>query len=110
MVHLLPLPGSPLYDGAGLESIIERALRDLEALEEGGVDAVQVENFSDPTYSQGTAYPELIAALSIIADRLVQVTSLPMGICLLADPQAGLAVAHAVGAKFVGRHSSRKPR
>lgn len=100
MVHLLPLPGSPLYDGKGLGPVIERALRDVEALEKGGVDGVQVENFSDPTYSH-TASPELVAALAVVADRVVQQTSLPLGICLLADPQAGLGVAHAVGAKFV---------
>jgi len=47
MVHLLPLPGSYSHRGEGLRAVLERALSDLAALEEGGADAALVENFGD---------------------------------------------------------------
>ncbi len=101
MIHLLPLPGSPLYNGGGLEPIIERALFDAAELQAGGVDGLEVENFSDPTYSPDTATPELVSAMAVIADHVKREISVPLGVCLLADPKAGLGVAHAVGARFV---------
>ena len=45
MLHLLPMPGDPNYDPAGgVEKVIERARRDLHALQNGGVDAILVCN------------------------------------------------------------------
>ena len=102
MVHLLPLPGGPCYDDKGLDSVIERALRDADALIKGGVNAIQVENYSDPSYFVNHAAYETVAALSVIANEIRREhKDIPMGICLLADPQASLAVAHCVKAQFV---------
>ncbi len=101
MLHLLPLPGSPIYDGKGLKEVIERALFDAEELQAGGVDAMEVENFSDPTYYPQEVGPELVAAMAIIADHIIRASSLPVGICILSDPKASLSVAHSTGAKFV---------
>src|SRR6201981_301820 len=36
MVHLWPLPGAPGYTGYGMQKIIDHALRDAEALVQGG--------------------------------------------------------------------------
>ena len=48
MIHLAPLPGSPLYDRAGgMQKIVEDSARDIEALQEGGVDAVMFGNEGD---------------------------------------------------------------
>ena len=44
MVHLWPLPGAPGYSGYGMQTIIDNALRDTEALVEGGVNGLMVEN------------------------------------------------------------------
>jgi membrane complex biogenesis BtpA family protein len=101
MVHLPPLPGSPVYNGQGLKDVIERALYDANELQEGGVDAIEVENFSDPTYYPQEVGPELTAAMAVIADHVMRAASKPVGICVLADPKASLSVAHAVGAQFV---------
>jgi predicted TIM-barrel enzyme len=39
MMHLLPLPGRPLYDSSGgLKAIVDALRRDLDILQEGGVD------------------------------------------------------------------------
>ncbi len=101
MLHLPPLPGSPVYDGKGLQEVIDRALYDANELQEGGVDALEVENFSDPTYYPQEVGPELTAAMAVISDHVIRAASKPVGICILADPKASLSVAHAVGAKFV---------
>jgi len=48
MIHLAPLPGSPLYDRpGGMQKIVEDSARDIEALQEGGVDAVMFGNEGD---------------------------------------------------------------
>jgi hypothetical protein len=47
MVHCWPLPGAPGYTGYGMDPIIENALRDAEALAEGGCDGLIVENMWD---------------------------------------------------------------
>lgn len=101
MLHLPPLPGSPIYNGKGLKEVIDRALYDANELQEGGVDALEVENFSDPTYYPQEVGPELTAAMAVISDHVIRAASKPVGICILADPKASLSVAHAVGAKFV---------
>lgn len=102
MLHLAPLPGSPNYQGEGLDSVIERGLAEAESLVSGGVDAIQIENFNDPTYYPNEAPPETIASISIVAKELrKEFPEIPMGICLLADPKASIAVAHSVQAQFV---------
>ncbi len=101
MLHLPPLPGSPIYNGGGLKDAIGRALQDAQALLEGGVDGLEVENFSDPTYFSQEVGPELVAAMAVISAQVVRATSKPIGICTLSDPKASLAVAHAVGAQFI---------
>lgn len=101
MLHLPPLPGSPIYNGKGLREVIDRALYDANELQEGGVDALEVENFSDPTYFPEEVGPELTAAMAVISDHVIRAASKPVGICILADPKASLSVAHAVGATFV---------
>lgn len=78
MVHLKPLPGSPLY-GGDMEEIYRAAADDLEALERGGVNAAIVENFGDIPYATGN---DLITctAFANLATRLRANCSLPLGI------------------------------
>ncbi|AFK07316.1 MULTISPECIES: BtpA/SgcQ family protein [Mesotoga] len=102
MIHLKPLPGSPVYDGEGLRKVIDHALDEAGKLIEGGVDGVQVENYNDPSYFPDVAAPETVSSLSIVAHEVHKAfPDTPMGICLLADPIASIAVAHSSGAKFV---------
>ncbi len=101
MVHLPPLPGSPLYNGEGLKDVVDRALSDVNELQEGGIDALEIENFSDTTYFPQEVGPELVAAFAVVADHVGRVARVPFGICLLADPKASLSVAHAVRAHFI---------
>lgn len=101
MVHLPPLPGSPLYEGGGINSIIDYALEEATILEQEGVNGIEIENFMDPSYFPGTVGPELVSAMAIIAHEIKKKIHLPLGICILADPIASIAVAHAVKAEFI---------
>ena len=51
MVHLLPLPGTPLYDAeGGVDAIVDAARKDLKALQDADVDAVMFGNENDRPY------------------------------------------------------------
>jgi membrane complex biogenesis BtpA family protein len=100
MVHLLPLPGSPLYDaGRGIEGIIAGVRRDIEALQEGGVDAIMFGNEGDRPYST-KASPERFAAMAVIVAKVLDHVQIPFGVNYLWDPVASVALAYATGANF----------
>jgi len=101
MVHLPALPGSPLYEGNGIGSIIELAIEEALKLEQGGVNGIEIENYLDASYYPGTVGPELVSAMAIIAHEIRKRVHLPLGICVLADPIASIAIAHAVKAEFI---------
>lgn len=101
MIHLPPLPGSPLYDGGGIASVIGYAVDEARKLERNGVQGLEAENFLDASYFPGTVGPELVSAMSIIAHEVRKAVRVPLGICILADPIACIAVAHAVRAEFI---------
>lgn len=102
VLHLLPLPGAPRFTG-DTRRILAAAQADADALADGGVDAVMIENFGDTPYWGGSVPAETIAWMTriggLIADRH---PGLPLGVCVLRnDARAALAVAHAVGAGFI---------
>lgn len=101
VIHLPALPGAPNHTGAALEEIVERALVDLSALEEGGADAAIVENFGDRPFSK-FADKTTVAQMAVIARELVRKAKIPIGINVLrSDGVAALAIAHAAGASFI---------
>jgi membrane complex biogenesis BtpA family protein len=103
MVHLWPLPGSPGYTGDGMGAILDHALRDAEALLEGEVDALIVENMWDLPYYAGTEVPvAAIAAQAVTARKIVEMANVPVGINVIHNGwSAELAIAVAAGAAFV---------
>jgi len=101
VIHLLPLPGSPRNAGETLEAIIDRAFRDLSALEEGGADAAIVENFGDRPFSK-YADKVTVAHLAVVVREIVRAAKIPIGVNVLrSDGPAALSIAHASGALFV---------
>ena len=101
MVHLRPLPGSPSYEG-DMSAVIESALRDARALEEGGADALLVENIGDRPFSGGRVGPATVAAMAVVAARVAEETSLPMGVSVLRnDCFSAMGIAGVVGARFI---------
>ena len=103
MVHLRPLPGSPLYDPAqmGMKRILEIAREEAKQLEDAGVDGVQVENMWDIPYLQGEKIgPETVAAIAVGVHEVA--VSIPVGAeCHMNGGDKALACAVAGGARWV---------
>lgn len=100
MIHLLPLPGSPLWGGS-MNAVIDAALRDAERLKAGGCDKVIVENMADLPYLKGYVRPETVAAATLATREVVKL-GIPTGLQLLAAAnQEALAVATVCGAEFI---------
>lgn len=101
MVHLLPLPGSPRWNGS-MDQVLERALQDARTLEEGGVDGLLVENYGDTPFFPGATPPETVAAMARVTGEVVGASRLPVGVNVLRNDASGaLAVAVSTGARFV---------
>jgi len=101
MVHLLPLPGSPGWQGS-MHDVLERGARDADALVRAGFDGLMVENFGDSPFLPTGVAPETIAALAVVAAALRSRFELPLGINVLRnDAAAALAIATVVGAGFI---------
>jgi len=102
MVHLQPLPGAPRYGGS-ITPVLEAALADAEAIRQGGAAGMIVENFNDNPFYPGHVEPETVAAMTVIAREVVRAAGdLPVGINVLRnDWKAALAIALAVGARFI---------
>src|SRR3989454_3702177 len=101
MMHLLPLPGRPLFDSeGGMAAIVDALHRDLNILQDGGVDGLLFCNEGDRPYSFRIDRAP-IAAMAAVIGELRPHIHLPYGVDLLWDPMAALAVAQAVRASFV---------
>jgi len=101
MLHLRPLAGSVGYARKGSKPIIDAALRDLYALESGGVDAVMVENLRDVPYAK-QAPRETIAMMATVVHTLIERAHIPIGVNVLRnDGLAALSIAAATGASFI---------
>jgi uncharacterized protein len=102
MLHLLPLPGSPLF-GGDLKHLHLAVMRDAEFLVEGGVDGLMIENFGDVPFYPGRVPAHVVAHVMSLAIAVRgMIGKCPLGINILRnDGQSALAVAHAVGASFI---------
>lgn len=101
MLHLLPLPGSPRYGGS-MEVVRSAMLADAEAMAEGGVHGLMLENFNDVPFFPGAVPPGVIAHMTALACEVRKRFDLPLGINVLRnDGRAALAIAHACGANFI---------
>ena len=101
MAHIGALPGSPLYDvDGGVGKLIEGVLKDIDALQTGGVDAIMFGNENDRPYVL-KAPPEGIAAMTAVIQAVKPHLKIPFGVNYLWDPLASVAIAAATGASFV---------
>ena len=101
MCHLQALPGDPSYDAVGgMAKVVDMALSDLSALQEGGVDAVMFSNeFSLPYLTR--VRPETTAAMGRVIGELLRFIKVPFGVNVLWDPLASIDLAAATGALFI---------
>jgi membrane complex biogenesis BtpA family protein len=86
-----------------MDTIIENALADARALQEGGVDGLIVENMWDVPFRAGShVAPESIAAHAVVARAVHDAVPLPLGINLVHNGGlALLGIAVAAGASFI---------
>ena len=100
-IHLMPLPGSPLYEGS-MEAVIKTALKETEIFIKYNIDGLIVENFRDMPFYPGVLPAETIAAMSSVTREIVKVFPGPVGVnALRNDAGAALAIAVATGARFI---------
>jgi uncharacterized protein len=101
VVHLLPLPQSPRWQG-DLQQVIARAEQEAVALASGGVHGIIVENFFDAPFTKGSVDPAVVSAMSLVVNRLQSLVTVPIGINVLRnDGRSALAIATCVGAQFI---------
>ncbi|MBN8644896.1 MAG: BtpA/SgcQ family protein [Planctomycetes bacterium] len=101
MVHLQALPGTPRA-ALSVSQIAGRAVEEAWLLTEAGFDAIILENMHDTPYLAREVGPEVVSAMTVVADAVREAVKVPLGVQVLAGAnRAALAVAHAVGAQFI---------
>jgi hypothetical protein len=101
MIHLKPLPGTPGFGGS-LDEVLDAAVADARALEDGGIDAMMVENYGDVPFRKQGVEPHTIAAMALAARAIRETTAKPLGINVLRnDALAALGIAAMCGAAMV---------
>jgi len=102
VVHLKPLPGAPRFGGS-LREIIEAAVADARAYEEGGADALMIENFGDLPFTRERVAAETVAGMTAAASAIRHAGVLvPIGFNVLRnDVSSALGIAAACGGAFV---------
>lgn len=105
-LHMMALPGTPYYVKENtIEKQIERLKHDAQILMDLGYDAVVFANEGDRPYLTKVG-SEVIANYTRIAVEVSKILTIPYGCGVLIDPIASIAVAHAIGAKFIRTYVS----
>ena len=100
MLHFPGLPGRPRHDrSAGVNAAVDLIGRDLEALRAAGVDGMLFCNEADIPYQLDVG-PEIPRRWPRSSARS-GATSKPLGVNILWDAKASLALARATGASFI---------
>ena len=101
MCHFQALPGDPYYDAAGgMDKVVDMARKDLQNLQEGGVDGVMFSNeFSLPYLTK--VKTQTTAAMARVIGELKSQIRVPFGVNVLWDPIASIDLAAATNALFI---------
>jgi hypothetical protein len=104
MLHVGPLPGSPLHRNAGrdIDQQIAEAVGQAEIYRAAGFQGLMIENMFDRPYLRSHVGPEVVASMAVIGREVRRAVSLPLGVQVLAAAnEEAVAVALACGASFV---------
>jgi membrane complex biogenesis BtpA family protein len=82
MIAILPLPGSPRYDGDD-HKIVKQVLSDLELYKQAGVDSLVLENDHDLPYIQPPLDKKGIALMTQLAKEVRRQFDGPVGVQML---------------------------
>jgi hypothetical protein len=101
MVHVGALPGTP-FAAQDMRDIIRQAVDEAKLLAGFGLDAVMIENMHDRPYQRQKVGPEIVSAMTAIAQAVREAVDVPLGVQILAGAnREAMAVAHAAGACFI---------
>jgi hypothetical protein len=101
MIHLLPLPGSPGFQGS-IDEVLDAAVADAVKLAGAGFPALLIENFGDVPFHADRSDPETVAAMTVAARVVSDATTLPFGVNVLRnDALTALGIAVVTGAAFI---------
>ncbi len=101
VVHLKPLPGSPRAT-ATMKEIVKAAIIDANGYEQGGADAVIIENFGDIPFTKGRVPAETCAAMAVAGQAVREAIKLRLGFNVLRnDPLTALGLCAACGGDFI---------
>ena len=103
MIHVLPLPGSPLYSGS-LEQIVLQACREAEVYCTHGVDSLLVENMHDRPFLHTRVGPETVSAMTRVCSAVRSQVggTIPIGVQVLsAANKEALAIAKCCDLQFI---------
>lgn len=100
-IHLLPLPGSPMYDG-NIREVFNQAMEEVEIFKKNHLDGLVIDNFRDKPFYPGRVPAETVASMAAIARDIVNSVNIPVGInTLRSDGESAVAIASAAEAQFV---------
>jgi membrane complex biogenesis BtpA family protein len=101
MIAVLPLPGSPLYDGDD-KKVLDQALSDLDIYKKAGVDSIILENDHDLPYIQPPLDEKGIALMTEIGREIRRRFTGPIGIQMLeAANVTSLEIAAEAGLDYI---------
>lgn len=102
LCHLKALPNDPFYNEKdGMEDVFQNALKDVIALQNGGIDGIQFTNeFSFPYLSNEKADASTVAAMAVIIGRLKPYLTVPFGANIIGDTESTIGLCAAVGASW----------
>jgi uncharacterized protein len=104
MVHLQPLPGTPLYQEGSFNQILDLAVQSARALYDGGADGCLVQTV-DRLYSvKDESDPARTTAMGLIVQAIAQATGdeFQIGVQLMRNAlKASLAVAKVAGGTYI---------
>ncbi len=98
-IHFPPLFG--YKDFPGIEVALKNALADLKAFEDGGVNAIIIENNYDAPHKINVD-KEIVDVMIFLGKEINKKTNLPMGVSVLwNDYKSALLIAKTIGAQFI---------
>ena len=102
VIHLPPLIGSP-QSTQPLHEIRTRALSDVRALIDNGIDGVIIENYGDAPFYPDRVEPHTVAALTLVANEIRERhPQTPIGLNVLRnDAKSAMAIATVTSANFI---------
>lgn len=101
VIHLSALPGAPRW-GGNWATIVKKAVADARAYEQGGAQAVFIENFGDVPFTKLAVGPETVAAMAALGCAVCEAVKIPIGFNVLRnDARSALALCAACGGSFI---------